>query len=413
MLLLLCLLLVANPTQLSKAQIGTQVGGILWDNTTWFAADSPYIITSTIQIPFNVTLTILPGVIITCNNEVNFMFLINGNITALGTPTDKIVFSGNQQSSFISNTGSNDSTFVNLEYCSFTGYKNWNYFWYGYGLAYLNLTHSELTNIGLSTISGSANIAFNSFINTGYFCVYSLENSIDYFQNNLFYNSGIKFQMTYHYTPIFEVHNNSFINTNGYALELSHSQYDIWIVNATQNYWGATNTAIISSLIHDKNNDITIYGVIPYEPFLTAPDPDTPTCVHASAGLGGNISPSDYIPLRYGSNQSFTILANIGYHLVNLSINGTAVNSTSSYTIRNITDVTTITAKFALNPPGDFNQDGRVDGNDFLYFLGNYVSYWTNNNPDSSCDLNHDCKIDSNDFFLFMNDYIAYWQSVS
>ena len=34
-------LVLVSTTQLSKAQSGTQVGGILWDNTTWTTANSP------------------------------------------------------------------------------------------------------------------------------------------------------------------------------------------------------------------------------------------------------------------------------------------------------------------------------------------------------------------------------------
>lgn len=43
----------------------TFVGGIIWENTTWTLENSPYIITDTVQIPENVTLTIEPGVIVT------------------------------------------------------------------------------------------------------------------------------------------------------------------------------------------------------------------------------------------------------------------------------------------------------------------------------------------------------------
>jgi len=57
--------------------------------------------------------------------------------------------------------------------------------------------------------------------------------------------------------------------------------------------------------------------------------------------------------------------------------------------------------------PLDFNHDGRVDGEDLLYFMNAYVQYNSNGSYNAACDLNHDGKIDSKDFQIFVAEYTA------
>ncbi len=47
-------------------------------------------------------------------------------------------------------------------------------------------------------------------------------------------------------------------------------------VDATNNWWGTTNSAMISQTIHDKKNDFNL-GTVNFTPFLTAPNPEAPT----------------------------------------------------------------------------------------------------------------------------------------
>lgn len=75
-------LFLIGSSMFCKAQVVTQVGGILWENTTWTAANSPYVITGTVQVPLNVTLTIEAGVTVTTsmNPSNEYLFLLNGKI---------------------------------------------------------------------------------------------------------------------------------------------------------------------------------------------------------------------------------------------------------------------------------------------------------------------------------------------
>jgi hypothetical protein len=47
-------------------------------------------------------------------------------------------------------------------------------------------------------------------------------------------------------------------------------------MDASQNYWGTTNTTLIDSMIYDKNDDGSCYSFINYLPLLDDPNPITP-----------------------------------------------------------------------------------------------------------------------------------------
>lgn len=74
--------------------------------------------------------------------------------------------------------------------------------------------------------------------------------------------------------------------------------------------------------------------------------------ITASAGDGGSISPSGSIQVSAGGGQTFTITPNSGYHLSDLTRNGTSVigNVTNNqYTVSNVNSNETLYATFALD----------------------------------------------------------------
>ncbi len=145
---------------------GTSVGGIIWENTTWTLENSPYIITDTVQIPANVTLTIEPGVTVTGSGN---MFLVHGRIYAHGTIDDKITFTGGTP--LFNVDGSGPDAFVDLDYCTI---KNGGSFWWD-GHGHFNLTRSELTNlVSYSYVwypGKDVYIEYNKFVNTAGFSI--------------------------------------------------------------------------------------------------------------------------------------------------------------------------------------------------------------------------------------------------
>ena len=72
--------------------------------------------------------------------------------------------------------------------------------------------------------------------------------------------------------------------------------------------------------------------------------------ITASAGTGGTISPSGVVPVLAGTDQAFTIAANVGYRIQNVIADGEPLGATSTYTFPAVTGIHTITATFAVVP---------------------------------------------------------------
>lgn len=293
---------VFDATEVSvNANPETTVGGIFWENTTWTLDNSPYIVTDTVQIPENVVLTIEPRVVVesSLTNSEDSMFLVHGKIIARGTADSKIIFDGgctatgfsqdpaSYGSSFFVTGGESDPQVI-LDHCVI---ENGNRFYWG-TCGPLNLTNSELTNLGLTfwgyngrsqiySPGQDVYIQNNLFINTTGFEIANLNADV-FIRYNLFTeNRGPLIWNTQGGQSRTFINYNSFINVNGTVLRLPLGNNAI--LDATNNYWGTTNTSTIDSLILDGNDDIGIGGVIEYSPILTEPHPDTPT-LHTEVG---------------------------------------------------------------------------------------------------------------------------------
>jgi hypothetical protein len=283
----------------------SQVGGIISEDTTWTAENSPYEITETVQIPSGVTLTIEPGVMISKPSSGD-MFVLMGTIRAHGTSQKPIVIDGGGNSKIIYTQPGYG--YGDFQYCIIqNGYD----FWDRWG--HLDLRYSELINLGtsgnwghsiikLDGPSGESNIEFNKFINTGGIYSYS-----DQYGTNIRYNlfQGLLSPLAHMgggtpSSPPKEmiVKYNSFVNTKGLALYLE-SGFIGWSprIDATQNYWDTLDTDIIDQMIWDRNDDITIDNYISYLPILTEPHPDTPK-------VSPPITPCNPSPANHASDVS-------------------------------------------------------------------------------------------------------------
>ncbi len=67
-----------------------EVGGMLTEDTVWTAVNSPYVLTSSIQIPAGITLTVEPGVTV-FGQGINGI-IVQGKIVAVGTDTSPVTF---------------------------------------------------------------------------------------------------------------------------------------------------------------------------------------------------------------------------------------------------------------------------------------------------------------------------------
>ncbi|MCX6063129.1 MAG: InlB B-repeat-containing protein, partial [Caldiserica bacterium] len=71
--------------------------------------------------------------------------------------------------------------------------------------------------------------------------------------------------------------------------------------------------------------------------------------ITASAGANGAIDPSGCVSVNYGSNLTFTITANTGYHVLDVLVDGSTVGAVPSYSFTNVTANHTIAVSFSIN----------------------------------------------------------------
>jgi hypothetical protein len=77
----------------------------------------------------------------------------------------------------------------------------------------------------------------------------------------------------------------------------------------------------------------------------------TPTfTITTSSGTGGSISPGGTVIVNQGSNKTFTIAANVGYMIVDVSVDNASVGAVTTYSFNNITANHTISATFTPIP---------------------------------------------------------------
>ncbi|MFZ1752836.1 MAG: right-handed parallel beta-helix repeat-containing protein, partial [Caldilineaceae bacterium] len=90
--LLLALLFVGSQG-ISQAEVATDVGGPIFSNTTWTAANSPYLATNSVQVMNGATLTIEPGVVV--KFAAGKALSVSGELIAQGTAQNPITFTSN------------------------------------------------------------------------------------------------------------------------------------------------------------------------------------------------------------------------------------------------------------------------------------------------------------------------------
>src|SRR5438128_2089130 len=87
----------------------THVSGNLASNATWTTAGSPYIVDGGLFINSGATLTIRPGVVVKMNGQ-GSNIAVGGTLSAVGTPTERIVFTSIQDDSIAGDSGGDGPT---------------------------------------------------------------------------------------------------------------------------------------------------------------------------------------------------------------------------------------------------------------------------------------------------------------
>jgi len=84
-------LICVGTMQFGLAQTGTNVSGIIFSNTTWTKANSPYMLTGPTAVNTGATLTIEPGATVNIND---YYIQVNGTLTAIGSASSMIQING-------------------------------------------------------------------------------------------------------------------------------------------------------------------------------------------------------------------------------------------------------------------------------------------------------------------------------
>ena len=72
--------------------------------------------------------------------------------------------------------------------------------------------------------------------------------------------------------------------------------------------------------------------------------------INASADYGGSISPSGSTKIAYGTDRTYMVRANAGYHVADVLVDGESIGAVHRHTFDNVTASHTISAVFTANP---------------------------------------------------------------
>src|SRR5262249_12029159 len=232
------------------------------------AAGSPYILTAKVQVAPGATLAIDPGVEVQGNG---LGLEIYGALDASGTPDAPVVF----QDTNIrpgANTPSQPFT-ITISNASISGGS----LYAPNGAVYGNLvlTDSVVENVGMIYLwYPVADCVIERNILSGVSLSIGQNGPSVYVRNNVLQNSTIENWASYAGNTVVQL--NTFADVGSVVVSLP-SGYTSAAMNAQYNYWGTTDPNVIQSMIFDRNDDLGCAGVIPFEPFLSEPDPNTPT----------------------------------------------------------------------------------------------------------------------------------------
>ncbi len=142
---------------------------------------------------------------------------------------------------------------------------------------------------------------------------------------------------------------------------------------------GVTTTATTSYTFTNVTSDHTIHAMFTALPTYT---------ITANAGANGTVTPSGAVVVFGTYNQTFTITPDYGYGIATLTVDGTPVATTTSYTFMGVSANHTLTATFYLLPThtiiatagsgGSISSSGTttvIEGNDQTYTIAPDYGY--------------------------------------
>jgi hypothetical protein len=242
----------------------TDVSGEFDTDTVWDLAGSPYTLIGDLQINNGVMLTINDGVVV--NNPDGYQVVVYGIIQAQAAVNNPVVF--NSVKLNVASAGT-----VILDYAEF----NEGHIQNNLGFEHFTITNCWFYETNYLRINARTDSYFDSNIltNAGYVELIANTSSHDrdiYARWNRFYGKhptlALKscFKVSYEGSDRLIIHSNDFLDDNTYAISLDTNTAT---VDASNNYWGTTDAAVIATRINDSNDNPSILGTVIFEPFAT------------------------------------------------------------------------------------------------------------------------------------------------
>ena len=260
--------------QTVEVRVGTPVSGAIAGTTSWSLRNSPYVITGKLMIPAATTLNVEPGVEVMGNHQ---PIQVQGTLAINGATSNRVTISD----AFISPAGTMDSNHaIRIRGAQVAGgsiYAATGNAIYGT----FELSDSRLSDLDayiyLWYPTGPSKIERNVFVRSGGIS-YGLRDVALTIRNNAFveWTSPPVTNWALYGSASADVSLNSFLSTDRIAVELPNG-YTSTHINASRNYWGTTDIAVINKMIYDKNDDLTSNDYVTYLPILTGPDAATPS----------------------------------------------------------------------------------------------------------------------------------------
>ena len=245
----------------------TEVSGNITSDTTWTLVDSPYTVKSDIGVVKGTTLTIEPGVKMTFNNGTALR--VAGSLHAIGTPENQILFTTPGEWEGIIFLSSDEDADLNIS--SFIEYSTIERMRLGIRggfqplLISNNIIRDSSTGLDLngSLTSLPTKISNNFISNNSRGITISHGGSIEISKNEIANNSiGI---WAFYNSANLDISYNNFHNNGTYNI---YAQMGDFPVDATNNWWGATNESDITTKIYDYSDNIESQ-VINYKPYAS------------------------------------------------------------------------------------------------------------------------------------------------
>jgi hypothetical protein len=215
------------------------------------------------------------------------VFVLGGNLSAVGTAANPILIDCGQVHDLINADGSPASALATLKHTLISSGAGLVEQQSGTHEASLHLTDSGITGMyGTTylTYGDDEQILRDAFWDDGEFAVRNDANTqVAVFANDRFEGMSLSSPGPAALSRIWieaiaghaSVNQDTFEPAGTVAVGIPPGDQNATI-DATSNDWGTTDTSVIASMIYDHTQDITVGATIPFQPVLSGPDAATP-----------------------------------------------------------------------------------------------------------------------------------------